>query len=41
MTHGQALAILRAGRGAHFEPELLDLFINDLEIPMLTGPPPE
>jgi PAS domain S-box-containing protein len=31
MTHDQALAILRAGRGTHFDPVLLDHFIDDLE----------
>jgi len=28
MTHDQALAILREGRGTHFEPEILDAFIE-------------
>jgi PAS domain S-box-containing protein len=31
MTHDQALAILRAGRGTHFDPILLDHFIDDLQ----------
>jgi response regulator RpfG family c-di-GMP phosphodiesterase len=30
MTTDQALAILRAGRGTHFDPVLLDHFLNDL-----------
>lgn len=31
MTHDQALEIMRKGRGTHFDPELLDHFLNGLE----------
>jgi PAS domain S-box-containing protein len=31
MTHDQALAIMRQGRGTHFDPELLDHFLSGLD----------
>lgn len=31
MTHDQALAIMREGRGTHFDPELLDHFLSGLD----------
>jgi putative two-component system response regulator len=31
MTHDQALAIMREGRGTHFDPELLDHFLDGLD----------
>jgi len=40
MTHEQALAILRAGPGTHFDPGLLDHFIDDLATPALRPSPP-
>jgi PAS domain S-box-containing protein len=33
MTHDQALAIMREGRGTHFDPELLDHFLSGLAEP--------
>jgi PAS domain S-box-containing protein len=40
MTNEQALAILRVGRGTHFDPELLDHFIDELEAPAHMEPSP-
>src|ERR1700722_17013157 len=31
MTTAQAVVIMRNGRGTHFDPVLLDLFLNDLD----------
>ena len=40
MTVDEAVAIMRNGRGTHFDPVLLDHFLNDLhdaEAPTVSG----